>query len=171
MKRVIAVILTSLLVTPPASAAEKPGKPIDWQKAKTLRAGTEIFLTTTDGQPEKVRLLFVDETTLVTLKTTSQKMPDQLEKLLFKIGPKWPAVLNGSATVTKAPLCVSKDGIVYHDQKWASLANVVQQTSRGDVQQIAKVPGHGLRNTLVITGVVAVGILVFIAATIGAEGG
>ena len=38
MKRVIAMTLIGLLVAPPASAGQKQGKPIDWQKAQKLKA-------------------------------------------------------------------------------------------------------------------------------------
>ena len=39
MKRIIATILSVLLVAPPASAGEKSGKPIDWQHVQKLKAG------------------------------------------------------------------------------------------------------------------------------------
>jgi hypothetical protein len=158
MKRIIATILIGLLVVPPAFASEKPGKPIDWQKVRSLKAGSEIVLTVTGGQPTRVRILFADETTLVTLKPTAPKLPGGVEKFLVGVGPKWPAVLSGNATSDAAPLRVSKDGIFDGDQKLAALADVVQQTSRGDVKEIAKPRGHGRLIAWLVVG----GILLFV---------
>jgi hypothetical protein len=158
MRRILATILICLLVAPPASAGEKPGKRIEWQKAQKLKGGTEIVLTITGGQPAKVRLLFADEATLVTLKPTAPKLPGGVEKFLVGVGPKWPAVLSGSATSTAAPLRVSKDGIFDGDQKLAALADVVQQTPRGDVKEIAKPRGHGRLIGWLVVG----GILLFV---------
>ena len=56
IKRIIATILVTLLVAPPAFASEKPGKPIDWQKVQTLKAGAKIFLTVSGGQATQVQL-------------------------------------------------------------------------------------------------------------------
>jgi hypothetical protein len=159
MKRVMAMILITLLVVPPASASEKPGKPIDWQKAQTLEPGTEVILTVTGGQPTKLRLLCVDEAALVTRKTTPQALPRRVEELLVKIGPEWSAVLNGSTTITSGPLRVSKDWIFDGDQRLCALADAVQQTARGDVQEIARPRGHGLLTTLTL---VALGCVVFL---------
>jgi hypothetical protein len=75
LKRHIAMTLVGLLIAQPASAGEKPGKPIDWQKVQTLKSGTEMVLTVTGGQPTKVRLLFADETMIVTLKRTAPALP------------------------------------------------------------------------------------------------
>ena len=168
MKRVIAAILIGLLVAPPASAGDKPGKLIDWQKAQTLKAGTEIVLTVAGGRPTKVRVLFVNETTLVTLKPNTPKLPGGVEKFLIGVGPKWPAVLSGSATSAAEPLRVSKDGIFDGDQRLAALADVVQQTSRGDVQEIAKPRGHGgLIGWLVVGGIL---LFVVVGMAVAAAG-
>ena len=51
MKHIIAVVLIGLLAAPPAAAGQNAGKPIDWQRARKLKAGTEIVLTVTGGQP------------------------------------------------------------------------------------------------------------------------
>jgi hypothetical protein len=158
MKRIITMVLIGLLVAPPASAGQTPGKPIEWQKARTLKAGTEIVLTVAGGQPRKVRVLFVDEATLVTLEPTTPKLSGGVEKFLVGVGPKWPAVLSGSATSTAAPLRVSKEGIFDGDQKLAALADVVQQTSRGDVKEIAKPRAHGRLIGWLVVG----GILLFV---------
>ena len=164
MKRLIAMILICLLVAPPAYAGEKPGKPIDWQKAQTLKAGTEIVLTVAGGQPTKVHVLFVDEATLVTLKPTARQLPGGVERLLFSVGSQWPGIFNTGATYSSERLRVSQDGIFDGDQKVASLADVVQQTSRGDVKEIAKPRGHGRLIGWLVVG----GILLFVFAGVAA---
>ena len=158
MRRIMATILIALLVAPPASASQKRGKAIDWPEAQKLTPGTEIVLTVTGSQATRVRILFADEATLVTLKPTAPKLPGGVEKFLVGVGPKWPAVLSGSATSAAAPLRVSKDGIFDGDQKLAALADVVQQTSRGDVKEIAKPRGHGRLVGWLVVG----GILLFV---------
>ena len=126
------------------------------------------MLTVTGGQPTKVHVLFVDEATLVTVKPTAPKLPGGVEKLLVGVGPKWPAVLSGSATSTAAPLRVSKDGIFDGVQKVAALADVVQQTSRGDVKEIAKPRGHGrLIGWLVVGGIL---LFVLVGGAVAAAG-
>jgi len=166
MRRIIATILIALLVAPPASAGQKQGKPIDWQKTQTLRPGTEIVLTVTGGQPTKVRLLFADEATLVTLKPTARQLPGGVERLLFSVSSQWPGIFNTGATYSSERLRVSQDGIFDRDQKLADLADVVQQTPRAGVQQIAEAPhSHVGRNILIGVGV-AVGVLLIIMATV-----
>ena len=166
MKRVIAMILIDLLVAPPASAGQKQGKPIDWQKAQTLKPGTEVVLTVTGAQPAKVRFLYADETALLTLKPTAPKLPGGVEKLLFSVGSEWPGIFNTGATYSSERLRVSQDGIFDRDQKLADLADVVQQTPRAGVQQIAEAPhSHVGRNILIGVGV-AVGVLLIIMATV-----
>jgi hypothetical protein len=140
MKRVIAVVLTCLLVAPPASAGQKPVKPMDWQKVQKLDAGTEVIVTVTGGQPTRARLLFVDEATLVTLKATSPKLGGRVEEFLFAVGRRWPAVLNVGLTCEDDPLRVSQRGIFEEDEELAELADVVQQTPRADVVEITKAP-------------------------------
>jgi hypothetical protein len=145
MKRIIAMILIGLLAAPPASAGEKQGKPIDWQKTQTLKPGTEIVLTVTGGQPTKVRLLFADETNIITLKPTAPKLPGRVKELLFSLGPKWPIVLRGGS-VADGRLRVSINGVFDGDTKLADLTDVVQQTTRGDVREILGSPSHSTRN-------------------------
>jgi hypothetical protein len=97
MKRIIALILIVLLVAPPVSARQKPGKPINWQDVQTLKAGTEVVLTVPGGQPSKVRLLFADDATLVTLKPITPKLPGRVEKFLLGVGPAWPGIFETGA--------------------------------------------------------------------------
>ena len=166
MTRLIAMILISLLVAPPASAGQKQGKPIDWQKAQTLRPGTEIVLTVTGGQPTKVRVLFADETMLVTLKPDAPKLPRGVERLLFGVGPEWPGIFDSGATDSRDRFRVSQDGVFDRDKKVADLSEVVQRAPRGDVQEIAEPPhSHVGRNILIGVGV-AVGVLLIIMATV-----
>ena len=145
MRRIVAVVLITLLVAPPALADQKQGKPISWEKAKKIGAGTEIVLTVTGGQPTKERLLFADEALIVTLKTTAPELPGKVTKFLFGLGPLWPAILDGESC-TDGKLRVSQSGIFDRDKKLADLAEVVQLTPRGDVFEIAKArPSHVVR--------------------------
>ena len=155
MKRVIAMILIGLLVAPPASAGQKQGKPIDWQKAQTLKPGTEVVLTVTRGQPTKVRLLFADDTMIVTLKPTAPKLPGGVAKLLLGVGAQWPAVINTGATYSGEHFLVSQDGVFDRDKKVAELADVVQQTPRAEVREIVGPSSHShfVRNFLIGFGV------------------
>ena len=162
MKRLIAMILIGLLVAPPASAGQKQGKPIDWQKAQTLKPGTEVVLTVTGAQPAKVRFLYADETALLTLKPTAPKLPGGVEKLLFSVGSEWPGIFNTGATYSSERLRVSRDGIFDRDKKLADLSDVVQQ--------IAKPRGHPLRNALIIASVVGAVILIYGALSFGCAG-
>jgi hypothetical protein len=167
MKRAIATVLIGLLVAPPASAGQKQGKPIDWQKAQTLKVGTEIVLAVAEGQPTRVRLLFADETTLVTMKASAPKLPGGVKNVLFSVGPLWPGILNTGATfISDERLRVSQDGIFDRDKKLAELSDVVQQTPRGQVQAISEAPrSHRGRNIAIVVGV-AVGMLLGIPATV-----
>jgi hypothetical protein len=140
MKRIIATILIGLLVAPPATAGQKSGKPIDWQKAQKLKAGTEIELTVTGGQPTKVRLLFADEAILVTLKPDARKLPGRVRDALFGLGSKWLGILDEGQRGTVDQVRVSQDGIFDRDKKLAELSQVVQQTPRGQVQAISETP-------------------------------
>jgi hypothetical protein len=150
MKRVIAMILIGLLVAPPASAGQKQGKPIDWQKAQTLKPGTEVVLTVTGAQPAKVRFLYADETALLTLKPTAPKLPGSAKDTLFRLGPSWPAIFSGS-TFKDGRVHVSLAGIFDRDKKLADLSDVVQQTPREDVRAIFRPPSHShfVRNFLI----------------------
>ena len=164
MKRVIAMILIGLLVAPPASAGQKQGKPIDWQKAQKLKAGTEIELTVTGGQPTKVRLLFADEAILITLKPDAPKLHERVRDALFGLGSEWLGILNEGQRQTVDQVRVSKDGVFDRDKKLAELSDVVQQTPRGDVKEIGKSRGHGLLIGWLVVG----GILLFVFAGVAA---
>ena len=153
MKRKLAVVLIGLLIAPPASAVQKPNNTIDWQRVQKLTAGTEIVLTVTGGQPTKVRLLFADEAALVTLKATDAKLPGRVREVLFGLGAKWPAIFAG-LTYTDDRVRVSQDGVFDHDKKLAEFADVVQQTPRGSVQEIAE-PQHSHFWRNVVIGVTA----------------
>ena len=170
MKRPIAMILIGVLVAPHASAAQKQGKPIDWQRVETLNAGDEIVLTVTGGQPTKVRFLFADEEILVTLKPNAPKLPGGAKEILFGLGPRWPAIFTG-LTVNYDRVRVSQAGIFDRDKKLAELSEVVQQTSRADVREIVGPPSHRLGNVLILTAI-GVGVFFIIAVlTSGSESG
>jgi len=154
MKRVIAMILIGLLVAPPASAGQKPLKTIDWQKAQTLKPGTAIVLTVTGSQPTKVRLLFADEAMLITLKPSAPKLPAEVEQFLLDVGPRWTSIINDRGKYTFEPLRVSQDGIFDRDKKLADLADVVQQTPRASVREIAE-PRHSHRRLYILIAVLA----------------
>ena len=164
MKRLIAMILIGLLVAPPASAGQKQGEPIDWQRAQTLRPGTELVLTVTGGQPTKVRLLFADEAILITLKPDAPKLPGRVRDALFGLGSKWLGILDEGQRRTVDQVRVSQDGIFDRDKKLADLSDVVQRTPRGGVQQIAAAPHSHVGRNIAIGVAVVAGL--FIAALI-----
>ena len=166
MKRIIAMILIGLLVAPPTSAGQKHGKPIDWQKVQKLKPGTEIVLTATGGQPTKVRLLFADEATFVTLKATSPKLPGRVQDALFGLGSKWLGILNEGQRQTVDQVRVSQDGIFDRDKKLADLADLVQQTPRGDVVEISDPHHSHVARNVFIGAAVVCGLLfaLFLAA-------
>lgn len=158
MQRTVAAILIGLLVAPPASAGQKQGKPIDWQEAQKLQPGTEIALTVTGNQPTKGRLLFADETRIITLKSTAPKLPGGVEKLLFSIGPAWPGIFDANATYASARLRVSQDGIVDGDRKLAELADVVQLTPRRNVEELSIHRGLSVGKWVLIGVLIASGV-------------
>ena len=53
MKRIVAVILISPFVAPPALADQKPGKPITWEKAQQLKVGTEVGSPSQAARPRR----------------------------------------------------------------------------------------------------------------------
>lgn len=166
MKRAIAVILSCLLIAPPASAGQKRGTPIDWQHARKLKAGTDIVLTVTGGESTTVRLLFADDTMIVTLKPTAPKLPGGVERLLFEVGARWPGIVNAGATYNDGRLRLSEGALFDRDKKLADLADVVQQTPRGGVQELAEAPhSHVGRNILVALGVM-VGVLILVVGLV-----
>jgi len=158
MKRIIATVLICLLVAPPASAGQKANKPISWEQAKKLKAGTEIDLTVTNAQPTKVRFLFADDAILLTLNPTSPKQPERIERSLVSLGPRWYYVVNQGAAFTSEQLRVSQEGVFDGDQKLAELADVVQQTPRAIVTGIAAQPKK--RHTGLIVLITVVGAFV-----------
>jgi hypothetical protein len=170
MKRSIAMILICLLVAPPASAGQKANKPISWEQAKKLKAGTEIDLTVTNAQPTKVRFLFADDAVLLTLNPTSAKQPERIERALVSLGARWYYILNQGAAFTSEQLRVSQEGVFDGDQKLAELADVVQQTPRANVTAIAAQPKKRHIGLIVVLSVVGVLFAVGIAARCS-EGG
>jgi hypothetical protein len=110
MKRVIATLLIALLVAPPASAAEKPGKPMVWETVQTLQAGQIVFVTTSGGKPAKTQLLFADEATLYTTKPEVATLSMEVLRALYKVRAEWPAVARGEKDHTLGNLRVSKKG-------------------------------------------------------------
>jgi len=146
MKRIVAVILITLLVTPPASAGQGTGKPFTWKAVTRLEAGTEIMFTVTDGPPTKVELLFADDSTLVTLKPGNPKLPRRVERVLLMTGSHWPNILYRGGSNTTDRVRVSKDGVFDGDRKVADLV----QTPRGDIRGIWE-PAHShlIRNIMI----------------------
>jgi hypothetical protein len=137
MKRIIAVVLITLLVAPPVDARQKQSEPIDWQK---LKAGTEIVLTVVNGQPATERVLFVDEAILVTRRTAPPKLPGRVEKFLVGVGSRWPAIFNDGLTCTSDRLRVSQDGVFDGEKRLADLTEVVRYTPRSEVLTISEPP-------------------------------
>ena len=163
MRGAVAVILIGLLVAPPVSAAQKLGKPIEWQKVQTLKPGTEIVVRFTGGGYRKVRLLFADEKVLITMKPDAPNLPARVERLLYGVGAEWPGLVEGAGSYEDQRLRVSRDGIFDGDKKLVDLADVIQRSPRADVREITTPPRHTSRNVrigvAVAVGVVALGAL------------
>jgi hypothetical protein len=171
MKRIVALILISLLVAPPASADQSPPKPITWEKAQKLTAGKEILLTITGGQPTTVRFLFADNATLVTRKAGTPPLARNIEQTLLQVGPKWRSVLDGYP-VTVDRVRVSRDGIFDGARRVADLGDVIQETPRADVLSIADPSPHrhsnALRNFLIgLAALIAASVLIVAIADRG----
>ena len=166
MKRIVAVILISLLVAPLALADQKPGEPITWEKAQQLKAGTEVWLTVKDGPTTKVKVLFADDSLLVTLKPGTAKLPDRVERTVLMTGSHWPNILyRGGSSITDQ-VRVSKDGVFDGDRKLADL----MQTSREDVLAISEPPRQSQWGWIIlgVVGAVIAGVFIYLGA-IGVE--
>jgi hypothetical protein len=167
MRRIVAIILVSLLVAPPAAAAQKAGEPFTWQDALTLKAGTEILLTVTGGQPTKVRFLFADDTMLLTLNPARPNLSPHVEHALVGIGMQWPAILDGGLTLGGNGVRVSQDGVFDGSQKVGDLAELTQQTPRGDILAVSAVPrSHRVRNIAVVAAIAGAMILISLLTTV-----
>ena len=165
MQRIVAVILAFLLVAPPMSAGQKPNAPVDWDKVQRLKPGTTITLSIRGQAPTNVRFLFVDETMLVTLKPTQPKLSGRVERTLFSIGSQWPAILNSGESADDGKVRVSREGVFDGTQKVSDLADVIQQTARGDVLSTAEPPhSHLRRNILIGIGILAAALYVAVWA-------
>ena len=151
MKRIVAAVLITLLAAPPAPAAQKQPKPIDWQK---LRTGTKIVLTTTEAQAVTERVVYVNESVLVTRKAAPPRLPERVEKALLDAGSWWPDVFNHGATSKSGSVRASLEGVFDGDKKLAELAEVVRYTPRADVLSISE-PPHSHAGWWVLIGVVA----------------
>ena len=169
MKRIVALILAGLLVAPPASADQKPPKPLTWEKAQKLRAGKEILLTIAGEQPTKVRFLFADDVTLVTRKPATSPLARNIEEALLQVGAKWPSIFEGYP-LTIDRVRVSRDGIFDGGRKVADLADAVQRTPRADALSIADPsPSHVRRNLLIFAAVWGA-LTLFMVIVLAAEG-
>jgi hypothetical protein len=167
MRRIVAIILVGLLVAPPASAAQKAGRPISWEEARRLKAGTETVLTVTGGQPTKVRLLFADDAMLLTLNPARANVSAQVERTLVGIGVQWPAILRGGLTLGGNGVRVSHNGVFDGNQKVGDLAELIQQTPRGNVLAASAVPHSRRTRTIAIVAAIAgAAILVSLVARI-----
>jgi hypothetical protein len=167
MKRVIAMLLIVLLIVPSASAAEKPGKPLAWEKVQDLTMGSTIFVTTGRGKPVKAQLLFADEATLFTSTTDMATLPNEVAVALYDVRAEWPAVARGEKDHTWGLLRISKDGVFNGDGKLYDLSAVVQVTSRQEVTKIApaipQVQGESrTRLVFAILGTIAVLVVAYI---------
>lgn len=166
MRRMVALVLIGALIAPPALAGPTQGKPISWQKAQTLKAGTEIVVTVAGGQPKTERVLFVDEASLVTRKAAPPKLAGRVEKALLDVAANWPAVFDVGVTARSGRVRVSRDGVFDGDKKLADLTEVVRRTHRGDVLTIAEPPDRhmGRKIGLLVIGAVVVAVIAFIRA-------
>ena len=90
----------------------------DWGKVCTLEPGTEITLTVKDSPPAKVRVLFADETTVVTLRATAPSLPRRVKQVLFELGPKWSGIVNDGQRHTVYQVRVSQEGISMPIGRW-----------------------------------------------------
>ncbi len=140
MRSIIHVPLVSLLVVQVAMAGQETGRPIPWEKTRKVTSGTEVILVVTGSQPSKVRLLFADDSMLLTLNPACQNLPAAVEQKLFRIGTKWPAILNGGQAVMEDGVRVARDGVFRGQEKVEDLADVIQQTPRETIQGIWECP-------------------------------
>jgi hypothetical protein len=161
MRRIVAIVLMTLLVASPALAEQQQGKRISWEKAQRTEAGTEIVLTVTGGQPTKERLLFADDTMLVTLKASSPELPGRVQKGLLIVGSYWPAILDDGLRYKSGHLRLSQDGVFDDNTKLADLTEVIRHTPRSDVLRLSETRhSHLLRNTVIVAA------LAFIVPTV-----
>jgi hypothetical protein len=156
MKQIVAVVLIIVLTAPPVLAGQKQLKPIDWQE---LKPGTKIVLTITGGQSMNERVLFVNESVLVTRKAAPPKLPEQVEKALLDVGSYWPAVFDVGVTGKSGRVRVSPDGVFDGDKKLADLTAVVRYTPRGEVLKVSKAPSSNLGYYILI-GIAAFFVIV-----------
>ena len=162
MKRIVAVILISLLVAPPALADQKPGKPITWKKAQQLKAGTEVWLTVKDSPPAKVKVLFADDLTLVTLKPGTAKLPERVERVVLTTGSHWPDIVYRGGSFMTGGVRVSQEGVFDGDQKVADFT----QTPRGDVLGINPASHKHWGRIILVTALIVGGFILLVLTTV-----
>lgn len=166
MKRIVAVVLITVLVAPPAWAQQSK-KPLDWKRVQRLEPGTRITLTVSRGTTTKALFLYADEATLFTLRTTEPPLSGRVRGVLVRIGSDWPRVLSHAPSRTVDGVRVSDEGVFDGPRKLGDLAELIQQTPRADVLA-AREQGEGShvgRNVLLglLAAFVAMGIAVRIA--------
>jgi hypothetical protein len=160
MKQCVAVVLIIVLAAPPASAGQNQPKPIDWQK---LQTGANVVLTITGGQSVTERVLFVNESVLVTRKAAPPRLSGGVENSLLEVGSYWTAVFNDGATAKSGRLRVSLGGVFDGDKKVADLTDVVRCTPRAEVLTISEGRhSHGARNVGIVLAAL-VGFIVVMA--------
>jgi hypothetical protein len=137
MKRMVALLLISLLTAPPIAAVQQSGSQSDWLRVQRLEPGADITVSAKDRPSAKAWLLYAGNVSLVTLMPTDPKLPTVVMQVLFGIGSQWVAVLDGSLAVQSGSVRVSKqDGIVNGSAKVADLAQAVQETPCEDIREI-----------------------------------
>lgn len=170
MRRVVAGVLIGVLVAPPASAGQKLAKPIEWQG---LRIGMTVALTTREGPSTTERVLFVDESSLVTRKAALPILPKRVENVLLGVGSDWPAILDDGFTYRSGQVRLSRDGVFAGDKRLAALTDVVRRTPRVNVTMLAQAhynPGPGgkiLLGVLTVLVIVGIGVLLAISCSEG----
>jgi len=166
MRRVVALVLIGALIAPSVSAAQAEGKPISWQEAKKLKAGTKIVLTITGGQPVTERILFVNDSILVTRKAAPPKLAERVEKALLDSGSWWPEVFDHGATCKSGSVRVSLNGVFDGDRRVADLMDVVRHTPRADVLSVSEQAHSHVSGSKVVIVAVVVFVAIFVVRAI-----
>jgi hypothetical protein len=152
LRAAVAVALTVALLTPPAYAQGKL-RQYTWTEAQNLQVGAEITLTLTGNPPAKVRVWYVDDTTLVTSAPAPPKLPRDVRDVLARMGGNWRLVLRGGAFVSGS-IRIAPDGVFKDTKKLADVTQVAQVAPRDRVAAIEVQPSHRTRNILIAIGVV-----------------
>ena len=132
MKRLVAVVLVSLLVAPPMTAAQPPAGQSDWSRVRKVGYGTSILVTLDDGRRLALRVLGADESALYGFQTLEGKLTGRVERTLADVSATWTRILTGSIIVNDK-VRISLDGIFDDGRKVAD----VQQAPRDGIRMIS----------------------------------